>query len=209
MHKVPKKVIEISEQLKSGEVSRRYRVRGVIKWFGAERRGVHIMTEIQKTLSAMGVTTDPALHELGIEDQIRFVRLPTSAAESEIASAGPESSKAAETDNAIPIESGSDGHPGDNGSSTALASEDQLEPDNDDEQPITKPDDRPVTSQSSDWTISALRDKLDRGQLDLQPRFQREYVWSLKPELPSRLIESLLLEIPIPPIYFGKVSDEQ
>jgi hypothetical protein len=27
-------------------------------------------------------------------------------------------------------------------------------------------------------------------------------VWSLKPELPSRLIESLLLQIPIPPIYF-------
>ena len=27
----------------------------------------------------------------------------------------------------------------------------------------------------------------------------------LKPELPSRLVESLLLEIPIPPIYFGKV----
>jgi Protein of unknown function DUF262 len=34
----------------------------------------------------------------------------------------------------------------------------------------------------------------------------REYVWNLRPELPSRLIESLLLEIPIPPIYFGKVN---
>ena len=70
-----------------------------------------------------------------------------------------------------------------------------------------RPDDRPVTSQSSDWTISALRDKLDRGLLLLQPKFQREYVWSLRPELPSRLIESLLLEIPIPPIYFGKDAD--
>ena len=29
-------------------------------------------------------------------------------------------------------------------------------------------------------------------------------MWRLKPELPSRLIESLLLEIPIPPLYFGK-----
>ena len=55
--------------------------------------------------------------------------------------------------------------------------------------------------------VWCLRDKLDRGQLVLQPKFQREYVWNTKPELPSRLIESLLLEIPIPPIYFGKVAE--
>ena len=89
---------------------------------------------------------------------------------------------------------------------TEAVSEDQLEPEPEEESSTLKPDDRPVTSQSSDWTISALRDKLDRGQLDLQPKFQREYVWNLRPELPSRLIESLLLEIPIPPIYFGKVN---
>jgi hypothetical protein len=54
--------------------------------------------------------------------------------------------------------------------------------------------------------LSTLRDKLDRGQLELQPTYQREYVWKLRPELPSRLIESLLLEIPIPPLYFGKMT---
>ena len=48
---------------------------------------------------------------------------------------------------------------------------------------------------------------MDRGLLHLQPKFQREYVWALRPELPSRLIESVLLEIPIPPIYFGKDAD--
>ena len=41
--------------------------------------------------------------------------------------------------------------------------------------------------------------------MDLQPHYQRQYVWELKPELPSRLVESLLLEIPVPPIYFGKM----
>lgn len=35
---------------------------------------------------------------------------------------------------------------------------------------------------------------------------QREYVWRLKPELQSRLIESVLLEIPIPPLYFGRLG---
>lgn len=61
-------------------------------------------------------------------------------------------------------------------------------------------------SQPHDWTVYSLRDKLDRGQLELQPTYKREYVWKLRPELPWRLIESLLLEIPIPPIYFGKMA---
>jgi hypothetical protein len=30
-------------------------------------------------------------------------------------------------------------------------------------------------------------EKWDGGLLDLQPTFQREYVWQLKPEFPSRL----------------------
>ena len=67
-------------------------------------------------------------------------------------------------------------------------------------------DARPVTSQPNDWNISTLRDKYEKGQIDLQPHYQREYVWELKPELPSRLVESLLLEIPVPPIYFGKMQ---
>src|SRR5213079_764220 len=37
------------------------------------------------------------------------------------------------------------------------------------------------------------------------PKFQRGYDWALKRELPSRLIESILLEIPIPPVYLGKL----
>ena len=70
-------------------------------------------------------------------------------------------------------------------------------------------DDRAVSSQPFDWTISTLREKYERGQIDLQPTYQRDYVWALKPELPSRLIESLLLEIPIPPIYFGKMPGKR
>ena len=54
-----------------------------------------------------------------------------------------------------------------------------------------KPDARPVVSQPYDWTISTLRDKYERRQINLQPHYQREYVWEQKPELPSRLIESL------------------
>ena len=88
---------------------------------------------------------------------------------------------------------------------TGFESYKELESDTE-EMIVAEPDDRPVSSQPFDWTISTLRDKHERGQIDLQPHYQREYVWDMKPELPSRLIESLLLQIPIPPIYFGKMS---
>ena len=74
------------------------------------------------------------------------------------------------------------------------------------EEVVDKPDARPVSSQPHDWTISTLRDKFERGQINLQPHYQREYVWEQRPELPSRLIESLLLQIPIPPLYFVRLN---
>ena len=86
--------------------------------------------------------------------------------------------------------------------------DDHLEPETDDEQSAGQ-DDRPVTSEIRDWTISVLKERWDRGALSLRPSFQREYVWTLRPELPSRLIESLMLEIPIPPIYFGKDANSR
>ncbi len=58
-------------------------------------------------------------------------------------------------------------------------------------------DDNPVSTEAADWTVSSLHDKYKRGRIGLQPKYQGQYVWGLRPELPSRLIESLLLDIPI------------
>lgn len=204
MQKIPKRVLEISEQLKGGQRPRRFKVRAVLKWFGASRRGTNIVGEILTTLANFGIGTEPSLDQIGIDDFVQFTPVAPSrnaTSSNELSSASNSTAAEIESFNTAGVE-GTEGAV--NGS--GAISEDQLEPEVDEEQPIVKPDDRPVTSQSSDWTISALRDKLDRGQLDLQPKFQREYVWNLRPELPSRLIESLLLEIPIPPIYFGKVN---
>lgn len=201
MKKMPKQIVEVLEQLKSGEVPRRYRVRAVLKWFGASRRGANILSDIKIALESMGLETDPILDKAKIDEKIRFLlSRPTFANGGNAQAAAPTQDSTAGFSTASSPALNSAAEP-------VTASEDQLEPEPEEEQPITKADDRPVTSQTSDWTISALRDKLDRGQLDLQPKFQREYVWNSRPELPSRLIESLLLEIPIPPIYFGKVSE--
>ena len=53
--------------------------------------------------------------------------------------------------------------------------------------------------------FSALREKMDRGGLVLQPKFQREYVCEFASRAavaPDRV--RCFLKIPIPPIYFGK-----
>ncbi len=77
------------------------------------------------------------------------------------------------------------------------------------EAPVASDDDKPVSTNSKDWTVSVLCDKYKKGKINLQPEYQRQYVWSLKPELPSRLIESLLLDIPVPPIYFADMPGGQ
>lgn len=80
----------------------------------------------------------------------------------------------------------------------------ELETDSD----VEENDDEPVTTTSKDWIVSVLEVKYKKGNINLQPEYQREYVWSQRPELPSRLIESLLLDIPIPPIYFAEMPDK-
>lgn len=52
-------------------------------------------------------------------------------------------------------------------------------------------------------TISSLEDRLDNDELDLTPDFQRQVnLWDAKRK--SRLIESILLKIPLPSFYFSE-----
>lgn len=55
-------------------------------------------------------------------------------------------------------------------------------------------------------TISSLEDRLDNAELDLTPDFQRQAnVWDVKRK--ARLIESILLKIPLPSFYFSEDLD--
>lgn len=56
-----------------------------------------------------------------------------------------------------------------------------------------------------DPEIESLRGKDERGKLILQPDFQRQFVWDAGKA--SRLIESALLEIPLPVIYISEEKD--
>lgn len=56
-----------------------------------------------------------------------------------------------------------------------------------------------VHTQSLDLSFNELLDMYDNNELDIRPDYQRVFQWSEGAR--SRFIESLLLEMPVPPIY--------
>lgn len=60
-----------------------------------------------------------------------------------------------------------------------------------------------ITTKS--FTLREVVEQIRLGEIDLSPDFQREYVWSLRQR--TRLIESLLLGIPLPAFYFNQLPD--
>ncbi len=52
------------------------------------------------------------------------------------------------------------------------------------------------------FTLREIVGQIDDGDIDLSPDFQREYVWKARQR--TRLIESILLGIPLPAFYFNQ-----
>ena len=86
-------------------------------------------------------------------------------------------------------------------------SEEVLVEQNEDETPIEiAPDRRRVKTDKRDLPVDTIYSWVSRGKVNPQPDFQRYYVWSnLKA---SRLIESLLLDIPIPVVYVAEETNK-
>jgi hypothetical protein len=81
---------------------------------------------------------------------------------------------------------------------------DELDPD------AQEPKSRKLFTQPYDLNVKTLLAQIDEGTLHLRPlsgkpKFQRRYVWP--DQLASRLIESILLNVPIPPCYFAQNED--
>ena len=54
----------------------------------------------------------------------------------------------------------------------------------------------------TDWTTETIARQIAKGNIDLNPRFQRRDAWSEKEK--SKLVESLILNIPVPPIVLAE-----
>ncbi|MDQ3048753.1 MAG: DUF262 domain-containing protein [Bacteroidota bacterium] len=68
------------------------------------------------------------------------------------------------------------------------------------------PEQRRLQTETLDFSISTILDSLEKGHIFI-PEFQRRYVWSVTQA--SRLIESLIIQCPIPVIYLNQEKDEK
>ncbi len=66
---------------------------------------------------------------------------------------------------------------------------------------------RKIFTKIADPTVKDLYDRFKDGDLVLQPDFQRYVVWDRTRK--SRIIESLLLDVPLPIVYLAEESDGQ
>ena len=62
-----------------------------------------------------------------------------------------------------------------------------------------------VVFSAIDYSLEQIADQAVNDELDLQPGYQRRLRWSV--ERKSRLIESFLMNVPVPPIYLAEEPD--
>ena len=84
-----------------------------------------------------------------------------------------------------------------------------IDPEDDDSNDIQEPfDPTKIRVTRRSMTLDLLLNRLRYGELDLSPDFQREMdIWTNVAQ--SRLIESLLIRIPIPAFYFDATDDDK
>lgn len=58
-----------------------------------------------------------------------------------------------------------------------------------------------------DWSVGSLMDQLRGGNIDLQPQYQRRDAWTVPRK--SRLIESLILGLPVPQVVLAEMRDRK
>jgi hypothetical protein len=68
------------------------------------------------------------------------------------------------------------------------------------------PEQRRLHTETADLTVSSLHQYMTNGKVEI-PEFQRGYVWTRSQA--SRLVESLLIQCPIPVIYFSQGQDNK
>lgn len=78
-----------------------------------------------------------------------------------------------------------------------------LEVENDEEYDLSTK--RTIFTDQGDPEVDSLHKRYLKGRLNVQPGFQRQFVWDKVKS--SRLIESALLDIPIPIIYLSEEKD--
>src|SRR5688500_16703592 len=59
----------------------------------------------------------------------------------------------------------------------------------------------------ADWTVETILQQIDKGNIELNPDFQRREAWRTPHK--SRYIESLILNVPVPQIVLAERKDKR
>lgn len=90
---------------------------------------------------------------------------------------------------------------------TPLTLEFDIEADDEDVAEEIKRTDIAAVVSGTDWTTETIASQLKRGNIQLNPRFQRRDAW--KRERKSRFIESLIVGLPIPQIVLAEAENNR
>lgn len=60
---------------------------------------------------------------------------------------------------------------------------------------------------NTDWTVSTIVQQIERGNIDMDPKFQRRAAWDIQRK--SHLIESLIIGLPIPNIVLAESREKR
>jgi hypothetical protein len=85
-----------------------------------------------------------------------------------------------------------------------LIPDDQQEDENDISSPISFKD---AVVLNADWTIETIHLQINKGNIDLQPGFQRRVAWNDVRK--SRLLESIIVGMPVPNIVLAENKDHR
>ena len=88
-----------------------------------------------------------------------------------------------------------------------LFDEDDLAADIQDEIKVNKGSLDTLVLQATDWTVGTIAHQISKGNIKLDPEFQRREAWS--PKKKSLFIESLLLSLPIPQIVLAEEKNKK
>src|ERR1700759_690320 len=65
---------------------------------------------------------------------------------------------------------------------------------------------RKISTQAYDKSVSDIVRMIEDGDINLNPEYQRNYIWDNKKA--SMLIESIILNVPIPVVYVSQEEDD-
>lgn len=74
-----------------------------------------------------------------------------------------------------------------------------------DQEDLVVDSDEKIYIEKTEWSFAEIKARIEKGLLDIRPSYQRGARWDDKRK--SKLIESIVLEIPIPPIYLAELPD--